>query len=73
MKATGLSHHIRELAGWYLITMESGSSRVTGTVIAVDLNMTTAGTATVTAILIETETATATSNCAVTIPGADRP
>jgi hypothetical protein len=58
MKAIGLSHRIRELAGWHLITMESGSLRVTGREIAVGLNMTTAGTGTETGILIGTGTGT---------------
>ena len=56
MKAIGLGHRIRELAGWHLITMESGSLTVTGTEIAVGLNITTAGTGTETGILIETGT-----------------
>lgn len=77
MKAIGLSHPIRELAGWRLITMESGSLRVTGTGITVDLNMTTGGTGIETGILIGTATGTetgteiATSKCGVKTPGPD--
>jgi hypothetical protein len=66
MKAIGLGHRIQELAGWHLITMESGSLRVTGTEIADGLSMTTAGTGTETGILIGigtgTETGTAVSS-----------
>ncbi|MBZ5550517.1 MAG: hypothetical protein LAO22_21595 [Acidobacteriia bacterium] len=60
MKVIGPGHRTRELIGWHLIMMESGSSTVTGTEIAAGLNMTTAGTATGTV----TGTATATTTAA---------
>jgi hypothetical protein len=63
MKAIGLDHRILVLAGWCLIMMESGSSRVTGREIAVDSNMTTVGTGTGSGILTETEIGTVTSRC----------
>ena len=63
MKAIGLGHRIRELAGSHLITMESGSLTVIGKEIAAGLNMTTAGTKTEAAILIGTETAAKQHHC----------
>ena len=63
MKAIGLGHRIRELAGSHLITMESGSLTVIGMETAVGLNMTTAGTETEAAILIGTETAAKQHHC----------
>jgi len=78
MEAIGLGHRIRELAGWHLIMMESGSLRVTGKEIADGSNMTTAGTGTATGILtgagtgiatgIATATGTATATSSVPEP-----
>ena len=72
MRDIGLGHRIRELAGWDLIMMESGSMRATGKEIADGLNMTTAGTATATGILTGagagTATRTATGTAASSVP-----
>jgi hypothetical protein len=69
MKDIGLGHHIQELAGWHLITMESGSSKATGKEIADGLNMTTAGTATATEILAGAGAGTATRTATGTTMG----
>ena len=57
MKVIGLDHRIRGLTGSRLVTMGERFFWVTGTESAVDLNMTTTGTATETGIFITRGTA----------------
>jgi hypothetical protein len=57
MKVIGLDHRIRGLTGSRLVTMGGRFFWVTGRETAVDLNMTTTGTATETGIFITRGTA----------------